>query len=699
MKKRTIAFIAAIAVAVCSQNASGAYVNSVEALSNDGGLYEYSRYVEDISLLPVSFKIGERGYKGFGKNFRLNKHVNYAHDGKVEDTFYLTEIYSGLDVTVCLVGYPDCNALEWTMYFANNTGKNSPVLSDIGAADMSFTGDDPVLKGIYGDVGGNYASYEYDLKKEPVTFDSVSGRPSDGTFPYYNLEYGDGGTVMAIGWPGTWKASFNYVGDGVTEYYATANVGFSSYLKPGETVRTALAAFVNYKGRSEDVATNAWRKWYIKYNMPTERDGSRLKPIKTLATFNDYSTTGSIGHDISVYETTESVLTGLKNAYDHGVDFDYFWMDAGWYDNVDGSSITSHANWRTIGTWEVDKNYFPNGLSEIDDYLEMHNDKYLLWFEPEWNLLHDNALFMRNTGFKTEWFLPGGGSSAIQLVNFANNECYSWMLERLSKVIRESGVEYFRDDFNNDPAPAWRFGDFAEGDDRSGITENLYVQNHLRLWKELKERFPDLLIDSCSSGGRRNDLETMRLAVPLHRTDMDYNSPNMRLSMSRNLFKWLPYFGSPAFLSNNPDVVSKYLMRAAYGGDIKLTFAWSSMSEAAYDTLLDCLEEYDIVKQYIYGDYYALTDGVSVEESDAWTAWEFFDADKDSGIVEVFRRDGSTESECVLKIKGVDDWHRYELYDFDGVQGKTTVSGTDLKRGVTIRLERETSALLMIRPV
>jgi alpha-galactosidase len=30
---------------------------------------------------------------------------------------------------------------------------------------------------------------------------------------------------------------------------------------------------------------------------------------------------------------------------------------------------------------------------------------------------------------------------------------------------------------------------------------------------------PQLRIDSCASGGRRNDLETMRRAVPLWRSD------------------------------------------------------------------------------------------------------------------------------------------------------------------------------------
>ena len=53
----------------------------------------------------------------------------------------------------------------------------------------------------------------------------------------------------------------------------------------------------------------------------------------------------------------------------------------------------------------------------------------------------------------------------------------------------------------------------ARDPDRQGITENLYVQGHLAFWDEFRRRNPYLRIDSCASGGRRNDLETIRRAV------------------------------------------------------------------------------------------------------------------------------------------------------------------------------------------
>jgi alpha-galactosidase len=79
-------------------------------------------------------------------------------------------------------------------------------------------------------------------------------------------------------------------------------------------------------------------------------------------------------------------------------------------------------------------------------------------------------------------------------------------------------------------------------DDRQGATENLHVQGYLAFWDALLERHPGLLIDSCASGGRRNDLETMRRSVPLHYTDYGYGEHAVKLDFHRTMYEWLLYF-------------------------------------------------------------------------------------------------------------------------------------------------------------
>ena len=101
----------------------------------------------------------------------------------------------------------------------------------------------------------------------------------------------------------------------------------------------------------------------------------------------------------------------------------------------------------------------------------------------------------------------------------AITECADWLIEHVDAQIKAYGIRIYRQDFNFDPLPYW----LDAPADRLGITENLHIQNYLRFWDELRLRNPDLIIDSCASGGRRNDYEAMRRSVALHFTDYGYH--------------------------------------------------------------------------------------------------------------------------------------------------------------------------------
>ena len=75
------------------------------------------------------------------------------------------------------------------------------------------------------------------------------------------------------------------------------------------------------------------------------------------------------------------------------------------------------------------------------------------------------------------------------------------------------------------------------------MTENLYVQGYLRLLDALLIRFPTLLIDTCASGSRSDDPETLRRAVPLWRSDK-WCADVVLQDQSYGLALWIPYFGT-----------------------------------------------------------------------------------------------------------------------------------------------------------
>ena len=131
-----------------------------------------------------------------------------------------------------------------------------------------------------------------------------------------------------------------------------------------------------------------------------------------------------------------------------------------------------------------------------------------MWFEPErvtagtW--LTDNH---------PEWILGGKDGG---LLNLGHPDARQWLTDHIDKLLTEQGIDLYRQDFNMDPLEFWRKND---PEDRQGITEIRHVMGYQAYWDELRRRHPDMLIDSCASGGRRNDLETLRRAVPLLRSD------------------------------------------------------------------------------------------------------------------------------------------------------------------------------------
>ncbi|MEI6579142.1 MAG: hypothetical protein WCN92_06710, partial [Eubacteriales bacterium] len=549
---------------------------------------EYHSYIDDLSNLPVSFLYGAQKYSGLGRF----KEISRTNDtvGKKETTeIVLLNNDKKLQVTVESAYYPDYNAYEWTVGFKNIGTKNTAVLSCVTAANMYFRGSDPVIKGIKGDGDGWYEPYNYDVTLSTRSFISKDGRATDNNFPYFNLETDSGGTMIAIGWPGTWTANFSYDYKGITHFTGSGTNGLCTYLKPGETVRTPLMAFLKYFERNEDKATQLWRNWYIDCNMPSETAES-TEPIQPKTCFHlstdspNPSSDGSVGFEHSSWKAS------FDKVFAENIHFDYQWYDAGWYYDENGQSIWS--DWGRTGTLTHVKDKWPDGtFLEMTNTLRQSGTKTLLWFEPERIGVKDFDAFCKNYGYNSNWKI------GTNLSNLGNPACLEWTFNKIKTVLDETGVDLYREDFNTNPASNWTKADVLEGLFRTGITENKYVQGHLALWDRIiaycAQTGRSTIIDSCASGGRRNDLETMRRAVPFLRSDADRYTPEIRLSVTTTFMKWIPCNGTNMLAPFAADTAAtKYLSRVsflpinAYGG------AWSRDPNLNFNTLRTALNEW-----------------------------------------------------------------------------------------------------------
>lgn len=669
---------------------------------------EYEHYISDLGNLPVTFVYGDKYYKGFSSDFFgtiSSESVNERNGVLTTAKLYLYEDEK-LCVTVKSVYYEDYNAYDYTVHFENVGTENSKVLKYVNAMDINFKGSNPVLKGILGDHVNSYAPYATDLTQKDVNFTSTAGRATHVYFPYFNLETDDGGAMLAIGWGGTWQADFHYdAKSNSTNFVGAGTVGFNSYLKAGESVRTPLMAVVRYFERDEDIATNAWRAWMVDCNIPRESADSdkSIQPFNLAVYALD---SGRPNSDGSISEGYDSWQRSMDAFYDHGLTSDFRWIDAGWYETPYGGSENSDW-WGTVGTWQIDKVKWPgDSFRESVEYAHGKGAKTMVWFEPE-RVTHLSG--MVNYGYKREWVLSDHGNNNCYINNLGNAEALEWTTNRILTFMETHNVDFYREDFNVDPAIFWSIGDGYEGENRIGITENLYMQGHYTLWDSIiqwcGERGKCTWVDSCASGGGRNDLESMRRGVPILRSDSDRTTIPLRLAMSSTLNKWIPFNGAASNETGGSQMVTGvtdiYTLRASYLPSIYYNAKWYHEQDTInWDMLKQGLNEWRDINKYLLKDYYVLTPYRGISNDKDWTAWMYVDTDDNSVVLQAFRPASSTQDTFKVMAKGLDPNSYYTVRDVDGINNIAKVKGSALMKGLNIYAANARTAItLYIEPV
>jgi alpha-galactosidase len=306
--------------------------------------------------------------------------------------------------------------------------------------------------------------------------------------------------------------------------------------------------------------------------------------------------------------------------------------------------------------------------------------QFLLWFEPE--RVGDPASWLGKN--HPQWLLPG--TSHGSLLDEGNPAARNWLIDHVDGMVKRQGLDWYREDMNGaGPLPAWRRND---ADDRQGITENLYVQGHLAFWDELRRRNPGLRIDSCASGGRRNDLETMRRAVPLTRSDFQFADMigvvEGQQGHTYGLSFWLPFYGNGCYLYDKYAYRSFYMPLFGMGG---LTPQNTAAQKTAYD-------ECHRIAPYMLGDYYPLTP-YSLQ-LDRWIAWQFDRPEQGDGVIQAFRRGKNDELTKTFRLHGLDQAGQYEVTNLDTATPQK-LSGKELmENGLPVVIKGQSGAAVIV---
>ena len=343
---------------------------------------------------------------------------------------------------------------------------------------------------------GNWGA-EADITQEPLTLGMKTIRNSDGArnshldAPELMLSLDGkpneqtGRTIgLVLCWSGNFELRINTMSHREHHVYAGIDPVASDYIlepkQPFETPHLAMA----YSAEGMGGVSRIFHNWARKEGM-----------------FHRGMQTGDIllnsWEGIYLDITEDKIIKMMDDIASFGGEL--FVMDDGWF----GDKYPRKQDNSSLGDWVVDKQKLPGGIKALTDAARERKLKFGIWIEPEMTNT-TSELFEQHP----EWVLqrPGrdlrkgrGGTQVV--LDMTNPKVQDFVFSVVDNLMTQyPEIAYIKWDAN---ASIENYGSSYLPRAKQS---NIYVDYHLGLIKVLKrirEKYPDLVIQDCASGGGR----------------------------------------------------------------------------------------------------------------------------------------------------------------------------------------------------
>ena len=206
-----------------------------------------------------------------------------------------------------------------------------------------------------------------------------------------------------------------------------------------------------------------------------------------------------------------------------------FVLDDGWFAGRDNDRAG-------LGDYTVNRKKLPEGLEGLSRHLKDKGLSFGLWFEPE-SVNPDSDLYRAHPDWAlTDGFEPVLGRNQL-LLDLTKPEVRDYIVENVSRILDSAGISYVKWDMNrHSVALGAKAHDFVLG-----------------LYDVLRRIFaprPDILLESCSSGGNRFDLGMLCFSPQIWASDN--TDPIERLTIQNGISYLYPQSTVGAHVSAAP---------------------------------------------------------------------------------------------------------------------------------------------------
>lgn len=199
--------------------------------------------------------------------------------------------------------------------------------------------------------------------------------------------------------------------------------------------------------------------------------------------------------EATYFDFDEKKLVKLaKKAVDLGIEL--FVLDDGWFGNRTDDT-------KGLGDWYENMKRLPKGLEGLSKKIHDLGLSFGLWVEPE--MVNEDSELYRN---HPDWVIrlperkPSLGRHQLML-DLSNPEVVNHLYDVLEDIFRRSDLQYVKWDMNRNISDV--YSSYLPKNQQKELTHR-YVLGLYNLLGRLTKAFPDILFESCASGGNRFDL-------------------------------------------------------------------------------------------------------------------------------------------------------------------------------------------------
>jgi alpha-galactosidase len=422
---------------------------------------------------------------------------------------------------------------------------------------------------------------------------------------------------------------------------------FNWLLEPNQTFQTPEAVMV-YSDQGLNKMSQTYHKLY-RTRLARGKFRDKVRPIlinNWEATYFDFD--------------EDKILDIAKDGKELGLEL--FVLDDGWFGKRDDDSTS-------LGDWFVDERKLPNGLGSLGKKINDLGMEFGLWFEPEM-ISPESELYRAHPDWCIHVPNRTRGQARSQLVlDLSREEVCDKVIEMVSDILDSAPITYVKWDMNRNMT---QIGSAKLPAQRQRELPHRYMLGLYRILEELTSRFPDILFESCASGGGRFD-PGMLYYMPQTWTSDDTDAVE-RLKIQYGTSMVYPVSSMGAHVSAVPNhqlarvtplkTRGNVAMFGNFGYELDLTKLTVEEKELVKKQVAEYKEVRELVQQ---GEFYRL---VSPFEGNNDTAWMVVSEDKKEAYVGFYKV--LTEPNApyyTLTLKGLDPEKNYRIKGMDKIYG------------------------------